>query len=76
VNILPSTDYLTTFTSIGGDPFLGFFYFLMQFYGLMIIFIILNSILLLALTWSFLVICRLLGIPWVDGTTEGFINRK
>ena len=31
---------------------------------------------MIAFTWSLLFFCRMLGIPWIDGTTLGWVNRS
>lgn len=32
--------------------------------------------LLVTITWGLLILYRLLGIPWVDGTRYGLLNRR
>lgn len=34
------------------------------------------STMLISFTWTLLVFARILHIPWVDGTTTGFLSRK
>ena len=75
MSILPA-DYYTQFSSLGLNPILSFLLFVVQFYIFLFIFIILNALLTACFCWSLLVIYRILGIPWIDGTTKGFINRS
>lgn len=58
------------------DPTLAsFLVFIIKFYLMMFVFILLNTLLMSGFVWSLLFICRALNIPWVDGTTKGFIKR-
>lgn len=49
---------------------------IIRFYALMIIYMFFNTVIMAGLVWNLLFICRLFGIPWVDGTTKGFVNRR
>jgi hypothetical protein len=68
--ILPP-DYLVQFKS-----FKDIVMFLIQFHVLLIVYMVMNIAVLVAVSWSLLFVFRALGIPWVDGTTKGFLNRK
>ena len=50
--------------------------FIIKFYSMMFVFMILNVAMTISFVWSLLIICRALRIPWIDGTTKGFINRS
>ena len=70
-------DYYSSVENLQGfDLIVNIIWFLITFYGTMILFIILNALLMVSICWSMLLICRLFGLPWVDGTTKGFINRE
>ena len=69
-------DYFTMIQGSDLNPILGFLWFVIQLYGTMIIFVALNALLTAAIFWFLLIVCRFLGIPWIDGTTEGIINRR
>lgn len=56
--------------------FLTIVMFLLKFYITMFIFMALNIALMVSSVWALLIVFRLLGIPWLDGTTKGFINRS
>lgn len=56
--------------------FLTIMAFIFKFYLTMIIFMAMNILIMVSSVWGLLIICRLLGIPWVDGTKKGFINRS
>jgi len=49
--------------------------FIIKFYSMMIVFMILNVLFMVSFVWSLLIICRIIGLPWIDGTTKGFVNR-
>lgn len=46
-----------------------------KFYAMMIVFMFMNVVCMVGFVWNLLFICRFLGIPWIDGTTKGFIKR-
>jgi hypothetical protein len=46
-----------------------------KFYIVLIIYMFTNVVFMVGFVWNLLFICRLLGIPWFDGSTKGFINR-
>jgi hypothetical protein len=50
--------------------------FIVKFYSMMFVFMVLNVAMTVSFVWSLLIICRVLRIPWIDGTTKGFINRE
>lgn len=50
--------------------------FILKFYATMFIFMVLNVAFMVSSVWALLIICRVLGIRWIDGTTKGFINRS
>ena len=75
--MLNNPDYASTIQHLSGtDYFLGLVTWLTKFYLLMGITIILNAIIISLFFWSMLLICRIFGIKWLDGTTKGFINRE
>lgn len=77
MKFLDVPDYYTPMAHLEGlDFFINMVLFIVSFYGTMIVFIILNALLTAAVCWSMLIICRLLGIRWIDGTNKGYINRE
>jgi hypothetical protein len=48
---------------------------MVKFNTIMIAYMAINVLYMVGFVWWLLFICRLLGIPWVDGTTKGFVNR-
>jgi len=50
--------------------------FVLILYYCLAIHIIICMVLTSGLIWSALLLCRLLGITWVDGTVKGFLNRE
>jgi len=46
------------------------------FYLTMTVFMVFHILFMIGFVWGLLILCRLLGIPWVDGTTKGFKNRS
>jgi hypothetical protein len=56
--------------------FLTIVLFILKFYVTMFIFMALNVAFMVGSVWGLLLICRALGIPWIDGTRKGFINRS
>ena len=48
------------------------FYFYISF----AVYMLINALITATMIWSLLLICRLLGLPWIDGTTKGFIDRE
>jgi hypothetical protein len=74
---IPKNDYLSTVSGLPvNGQFTNFILFVIQLYTTIIVITILNMLLLLIASWGLLLIFRMLGIPWVDGTTKGFIDRK
>lgn len=77
MNFLSVPDYVnalganTTYEIIA-----NFVLWMLAFYGSMILFMALNMILIIIVSYSMLIVCRLFGIPWVDGTKSGYFNRK
>ena len=77
MNFLHVPDYLSKYQHLTGfDAIIQFIWFTITLYSTMIIFLFLNALLTATLMWSMLLICRVLGIPWIDGTTKGFLNRR
>jgi len=50
--------------------------FVVKFYSMMFVFMVLNVAFMVSSIWALLIVFRVLGIPWLDGTTKGFINRS
>lgn len=50
--------------------------FLIKFQLITFIGVILNVLFMSGVVWWMLFFCRFTGIPWIDGTTSGFINRR
>lgn len=50
--------------------------FVVKFYLMMFVFMVLNVAFMVASIWALLIVFRILGIPWLDGTTKGFVNRS
>ena len=50
--------------------------FLIQFHLLLIVYMIMNIAVIVVFSWLLLFVFRALGIPWIDGTTKGFVNRR
>ncbi len=71
-NVLPP-DYLG---QLQEPSVLGVFGLVLNLYSLLILSVIMNAILMSGTVWWMLFICRFLGIPWIDGTTKGFVNRR
>jgi len=46
------------------------------FYLTLSIYMLINMVITATIIWILLLLYRLLGIPWFDGTTKGFINRE
>ncbi len=53
-----------------------FLQFVVFFYFSLFVVILLNFLIVAVVSWGLLMVFRLLGKPWVDGTTKGFINRR
>lgn len=49
--------------------------FLIKFQVIMAVSVLFNALLMMGVIWWMLFFCRFTGIPWIDGTTKGFINR-
>ena len=47
-----------------------------KFYFMLGFWIFLNTVFMVGCIWALLVVFRVLGIPWLDGTTKGFVNRS
>jgi len=77
MNFLLPPNYMMLIAALPPEKQLtGFLWLMLQLYTTVFIMTILNVALILTIVWGGLLICRLLGIPWVDGTTKGFINRE
>lgn len=76
MDLLNVPDYMTQMQSSGFSGILGCALFLVLFYLHMFVAFLINLSILLSMSWGALVLCRLFGIPWTDGTTKGFINRS
>ena len=77
MKLLDTPDYYSHVAHLEGfELIINMIWFIITFYASMIVFIIMNALLTAAICWSLLFIFRLLGIPWLDGTTKGFINRS
>lgn len=66
-------DYLAT---LNNPSLLDVILFLIKFQIIMFTYIILNGLCIAGIVWWMLFFCRFTGIPWIDGTTKGFINRS
>ena len=76
MTILP-TNYIEMIRQANpGNEIMGFIVFALQFQIFMVIYIIINILLTISMCWGMLVVFRILGIPWLDGTTKGFIKRS
>ena len=76
MTFLDVPDYLSQ-APVGMLPgLLHLLWFVVSFYVSMFVFLLMNTLLVAGVVWSLLITCRMLGIPWVDGTTSGFLNRK
>ena len=58
------------------DLLLNFIWQLVWWFIGLIIYMGMITTLLLVTVWSLLIICRILKIPWIDGTLTGYLNRK
>jgi len=77
LKLLDTPDYYSKVAHLEGfDLIINMIWFIITMYATMIVFIILQALLVASICWSALLICRMLGIPWLDGTTKGFINRS
>ena len=76
MTILPPDYYTMVQQAYPDNPIWGFLVFALQFHIFMILYIIVNMLLTAGICWGLLIIFRILGIPWLDGTTKGFINRS
>lgn len=74
--MLPPDYYSMVQKTYPGNQFIGFLIWALQFQILMIFYIIINVIFTATVLWGLLIIFRILGIPWLDGTIKGFINRE
>jgi hypothetical protein len=72
LKILNIPDYVSLVTD---QHLLYFIAWLVTFYLGIIIFILINVIFTCILLYSILIIFRILGIPWLDGTTRGVFRR-
>lgn len=63
-------------THLNNPSFFEVMDFILIFYFHMFVFMVLNILFTIGFVWGLLILCRLLGIPWVDGTTKGFKNRS
>ena len=76
MSILPPDYFSAVQQAYPGNEFVGFLIWAVQFQIFMIIYILVNVLLTAGLLWGLLIIFRILGIPWMDGTTKGLINRE
>jgi len=49
---------------------------IVKFYFMLGFWIFLNTVFMVGFIWALLVVFRVMGIPWLDGTTKGFVNRS
>lgn len=77
MKFLDIPDYYSQLSHLTGFEFFwNMVIWMVSFYATMILFIILNALLTAAFCWSLLFVFRFFGIPWLDGTTKGYINRS
>lgn len=49
---------------------------LLKFFIFAFVGMVMNTLYVVGSVWWLLFLCRLIGIPWIDGTTKGFVNRR
>lgn len=63
-------------SALPDHSFLAIIGFIFKFYLTMFIFMAMNILIMVTSVWGLLIVYRILGIPWIDGTTKGLINRS
>ena len=76
MHFLNMPDYLSANSFTGLEFVLQLFWFVIYLYFSLFLCILMNTIIILSVSYSLLIVYRTLGIPWIDGTTKGIFNRS
>ena len=76
MSILPPDNYGLIQNLPIFEQILSFMFWLVKFYGIMFLCIVIQSMILIVPCWTLLVLCRLFGLTWIDGTKKGYLNRE
>ena len=70
-------DYVASYAHLGPLEFIvNMMVWVVCFYLSLLIVMLLQLVLLLVIVYGLLALHRLLGLPWVDGSTKGFVKRS